>query len=446
MVNLNCVGFLLLLAGVQNVVVGFAIERESCAYQLVETMPEKFTYKQSLPFELAKTHEVYLDLINKATKKIQVASFYLCLLAESPEQAEHPSSKPGRLVLEALESAARDRKLKVEMLIGKDEPSWSNQNDLERLRNAGVDLKVLNVTKLSGEGVMHSKFIITDDVNFYVGSANFDWRALSQVKEFGIVYRQCRTLAADLEKVFKTYQLMSGLESVPDVVPTELTTTINKENPFYTNMDNVKTQVYMGASPPIYNGKNNQRSTDLETILDTIAKAKEFVYISVMNYSPVKGWKKKTYWPIIENALKDAVYSRRVHVKLSIATVGKKFRDDELAWYKSLDALKNNGNPKYAGSIEVRFFTVTSEDEFQAKLPHARLKHDKYVVTDNSVFIGTSNWQPDYFIHTCGVGLSIRPTEKDTSNETGDILSNMKLYFERDFNSEYSVNAEDYKQ
>lgn len=35
--------------------------------------------------------------------------------------------------------------------------------------------------KLVGSGILHSKLIVSDARSFYVGSANMDWRALSQV-------------------------------------------------------------------------------------------------------------------------------------------------------------------------------------------------------------------------------------------------------------------------
>ena len=49
--------------------------------------------------------------------------------------------------------------------------------------NLGVaQRRYLDFTKVFGRGTMHSKFIITDKENFYLGSANLDWRSLNQVK------------------------------------------------------------------------------------------------------------------------------------------------------------------------------------------------------------------------------------------------------------------------
>ncbi len=40
----------------------------------------------------------------------------------------------------------------------------------------------LNFTYLMGAGILHTKLWIVDNKHFYVGSANFDWRSLTQVK------------------------------------------------------------------------------------------------------------------------------------------------------------------------------------------------------------------------------------------------------------------------
>ncbi len=39
----------------------------------------------------------------------------------------------------------------------------------------------LNVTKLVGGGILHTKLWVVDSKHFYIGSANMDWRSLTQV-------------------------------------------------------------------------------------------------------------------------------------------------------------------------------------------------------------------------------------------------------------------------
>jgi phosphatidylserine/phosphatidylglycerophosphate/cardiolipin synthase-like enzyme len=42
--------------------------------------------------------------------------------------------------------------------------------------------KWLNVRRLFGMGIFHAKFFVVDQRHFYLGSANVDWRSMSQVR------------------------------------------------------------------------------------------------------------------------------------------------------------------------------------------------------------------------------------------------------------------------
>ena len=61
-----------------------------------------------------------------------------------------------------------------------------------------------------GGGILHSKLWISDRRHFYVGSANFDWRSLTQVKEMGVVVTHCPALAQDMEKIWQVYWELGG--------------------------------------------------------------------------------------------------------------------------------------------------------------------------------------------------------------------------------------------
>ena len=52
--------------------------------------------------------------------------------------------------------------------------------------------------------------------HFYVGSANFDWRSLTQVKEMGVLVTNCPCLAQDMGKIWDVYWALGGTgKSVP---------------------------------------------------------------------------------------------------------------------------------------------------------------------------------------------------------------------------------------
>ena len=42
------------------------------------------------------------------------------------------------------------------------------------------------------------------------------------------------------------------------------------------------------------------------------------------------------------------------------------------------------------------------------KIPFGRVNHNKYLVTDQHAFVGTSNWSADYFISTGGIAFIVQ--------------------------------------
>lgn len=55
----------------------------------------------------------------------------------------------------------------------------------------------------------------------------------------------------------------------------------------------------------------------------------------------------------------------------------------------------------YIDFIFQRRFVVPTNSDFD-KIPFSRVNHNKYMVTDATAYIGTSNWSGDYFINTAG--------------------------------------------
>ncbi len=58
------------------------------------------------------------------------------------------------------------------------------------LLSAGADVRMVNMRELT-TGVLHTKFWIVDKKHIYIGSANMDWRSLTQVglfyfKDYGL--------------------------------------------------------------------------------------------------------------------------------------------------------------------------------------------------------------------------------------------------------------------
>lgn len=55
--------------------------------------------------------------------------------------------------------------------------------DAEELAALGAaEVRSINFTRLIGRGILHTKLWVVDGRHFYVGSANMDWRSLTQVR------------------------------------------------------------------------------------------------------------------------------------------------------------------------------------------------------------------------------------------------------------------------
>lgn len=85
--------------------------------------------------------------------------------------------------------------------------------------------------------------------------------------------------------------------------------------------------------------------------------------------------------------------------------------------------------------IQRRFKVPATKD--QEKIPFARVNHNKYMVTDKTAYIGTSNWSGDYFTDTAGIALVLRDTSENDA--VSNVRKNLVGIFERDWDSPYAM-------
>nr|XP_034172549.1 5'-3' exonuclease PLD3-like isoform X3 [Osmia lignaria] len=398
-----------------------------CNLSLVESLPIGMNYSNGNFFTVENTYDSWLRLISMAQERIEIASFYWTLRREDVYPDD--SAKQGEEIFASLLRAGRDRN--IELTIAQNQPSRVSPNvDTELLaKKANAKVRSLNFAALLGGGVLHTKLWLIDRTHVYVGSANMDWRSLTQVKELGLLVLNCSCLANDYAKIFDVYWMVGQEGKVPPAWPDSLSTKINLKNPMkFTFMDN-KYKTFISSSPPPFSPKG--RTDDIDAILYSIEKAEKFIYIAVMDYFPLTILTPKIrYWPIIDDALRTAAVERKVQVRLLISS-WKHSRKSEIAFLKSLEDLTDS----YAGvKIEVRRFIVPTNPDFD-KIPFSRVNHNKYMVTETIAYIGTSNWSGDYFINTAGVGTVFESIGDQTMDNLRQQLENV---FHRDWYSEYS--------
>lgn len=149
----------------------------------MESIPEGLEYPPGSP-HFASTFEAWQTLIGIATSKITIGSFYWSL--KSDEVYNHTSSWQGQQIFQQLLSAGVDRKIQIQ--IAQSAPTQVSPNiDTEILmKRKAAEVRSVNFPKLLGGGVLHTKIWVVDGKHFYIGSANMDWRSLTQVRTFSL--------------------------------------------------------------------------------------------------------------------------------------------------------------------------------------------------------------------------------------------------------------------
>ena len=98
---------------------------------------------------------------------------------------------------------------------------------------------------------MHSKFIVVDNRDFYLGSANLDWRSLNQKMELGVYVKNCNCLAQDLANIFDTYWHSANAETMErfnEIQRHQAPALFNLQNPLVVSYGGEKTEIYLAVS------------------------------------------------------------------------------------------------------------------------------------------------------------------------------------------------------
>ena len=335
--------------------------------------------------EFPEAYLVWPQVLEAAQKSIDVGSFYFSRKGDG-QDAGGPDSAVDRLVLStgALQNAA-GRGVAVRVL--GDAKFQQNYPEFLAEMDAlpGAQSRAINLGPLWG-GVMHAKYFVVDDHLLYVGSQNWDWRALTQIRELGALIDHPQ-MAADLKRIFAMDWDIAGGD-----VPVVMTCTdrhfedlkpARLEAPGGQLVD-----TYLAASPRT--GLPTGIPWDLPLLLEMIDGAEQSVRFQVLSYNVSD--RDGGYFPDLDVALRRAA-ARGVQVEMLVSNWSKVHY--KLHWLQSLAAVKN---------ITVKFSNIP---ELEAGfIPFGRVEHPKYMVVDGAAaWVGTSNWSGDYFHSSRNVSL-----------------------------------------
>lgn len=147
--------------------------------ELVESIPEGLVYPPGSP-SFISTYDAWKRLITMAKKTVDIGSFYWTL--RGADFYNHSSAWQGEDIFKTILKAGTKDGIKIR--IAQSAPSSVSPNlDTEILvKRKAAEVRSVDFTKLLGGGVLHTKLWIADGQHMYVGSANNDWRSLTQVQ------------------------------------------------------------------------------------------------------------------------------------------------------------------------------------------------------------------------------------------------------------------------
>uniref|UniRef100_A0A8I3WC06 5'-3' exonuclease PLD3 n=1 Tax=Callithrix jacchus TaxID=9483 RepID=A0A8I3WC06_CALJA len=309
---------------------------DPCEAVLVESIPEGLDFPNA-SMGNPSTSQAWLGLLAGARSSLDIASFYWTLTNDDTHTQE-PSAQQGEEVLQQLQTLA-PKGVNVRITVSK--PNGPQpQADLQALLQSGAQVRMVDMQKLT-HGVLHTKFWVVDQMHFYLGSANMDWRSLTQVKELGVVMYNCSCLARDLTKIFEAYWFLGQAgSSIPSTWPRPYDTRYNQETPMEICLNGTPALAYLASAPPPLCPSG--RTPDLKALLNVVDSARSFIYIAVMNYLPTLEFSHpRRFWPAIDDELRRAAYERGVKVRLLVSCWGHS--DPSIrAFLLSLAALRDN--------------------------------------------------------------------------------------------------------
>lgn len=263
------------------------------AFEIVESVPVATDYGQT---GVPRTQQVWLELIDHAQQRIDIAAFYI-------------STQPGEALQPVLDALIRRAAAGVQVRVLLDATFMKESRAAYALLQgkANLEIRILSVDKLTG-GVLHAKYFIVDDRIVFVGSQNWDWRALSQIHEIGAVVRNAR-LAHTFEAAFDfDWQLAADpnlpaaarhMMQPPDFAP------VTAQDPIVIEQaGGPLLSLFPAFSPPAMSPAwLNREQPQLVRFIDS---AQHTLDIQVMTLSAFKDYGPKGWWPALDSALRDA--------------------------------------------------------------------------------------------------------------------------------------------
>ncbi|MEZ4359429.1 MAG: phospholipase D-like domain-containing protein [Kofleriaceae bacterium] len=356
--------------------------------ELVESVPVETLLDHA---ELRDAHEVWPEMIGAARSTLELAQFYL---SNAPGSRLEP-------VVAAIE-AALGRGVRVRVLSERKFVAVY-PDTLARLARAGAEVRAFD-SSARGGGILHAKIFVVDGREAFLGSQNFDWRALEHIYELGVRVR-VPAIVHGLQAIFEEDWARSapatdgGAATGQGAAAGSSGETAELERASHGAVAASQPgavagsrPAYLVASPP--SALPAGIAWDLPELIALLDGAARSVRVQLLTY---RAQAHGAAWDELEAPLWRAA-ERGVRVELLLADWSK--RADTLAGLQRLVARADARRLP----LEVRLITIPPWSG--GFLPYARVSHAKLLLVDGArAWVGTSNWERDYFYQSRNVGV-----------------------------------------
>lgn len=337
--------------------------------QLVETRPVETALGNP---DLPAAADVWVEMISGARRTIDLEQMYFT----------HWPNEPLGPVMDALGAAAA-RGVQVRLILSSGmyrTYPWP-ADSLAKLAN--VEVRILDMKKVSGGGIQHSKHFIVDGEQVFVGSQNFDWRALKHIHELGARVRDAR-IAAFYTRVFEDDWKVAD----PGTGETETPAPANAP---VLELPALPVRIAQGAGDTARVWATFSPSghlpdpslSDRDAILRLLDGARDEVVVQLLTYGNGRRGSESRD-STIDLAIRRAA-GRGVKVRMVVSD-----------WEADNPRLEDLRALTKVRNVEVKLSSVPEWSG--GYIPFARVQHCKFMVVDmKTLWIGTSNWEPDYF-------------------------------------------------
>lgn len=339
------------------------------AIELVESAPLETSLNHA---DIPDAADVWLAMIGRATRTLDIAEFYA---VSAPGSRLEP-------IVAAIEAAA-DRGVVVRLLL--ETLFLAKYPELAARLGAhkGITVRPFDGSKTMG-GILHAKYFIVDGREAYLGSQNFDWRSLEHIQELGVRVREAHTVSA-LAEVFASDYAFAGGEARPIRIRVA-------DFPVAVELGSGTVAITPVLSPKGFIG--DDRVWELPALVALLDGAKRLVEVQLLSYKPA--FRDGSPFRPLDDALRRAA-ARGVTVHLLCAD-----------WQDKPGQIEPLQDLAHLPNAEVRLMHIPPWSG--GEVPFGRVVHAKYLVVDGDevAWVGTSNWEGDYFEKSRNVGLVLR--------------------------------------